>query len=194
MISEQEKAWMAALVEGEGCLSLAYERRIPKGRDFEAVFTVVTVHISNTNPYLIRAASEIWKRLGMRFHYIWSKGKGNWADQITMKCNSVGSSKKLLEAIRPYLRSKLVEADILLEYANYRETLIKNRGPDGRYKDYIDRQYIERLMTSFNKAKHKRYDMSRLPRKANEILDLSELRPSETTRETPIGDDIVRAD
>ena len=146
MISEQEKAWMASTIECEGCLTLSYERRVPKGRDYEAVFTVVTIHVANTNPYLIKVISEIWKRLGVKFHYTWSKGKGNWADALTIKCNSVGSSKKLLEAIRPYLTTKKVEADLLLEYASYREQLIKKKGPDGRYKDYIDRQYIEKLI------------------------------------------------
>jgi hypothetical protein len=175
---------MAAILEGEGCLSLSYERRVPTGRDYSAVFTTITVHVANTNPYLIRAVSEIWKRLGIKFHYIWSKGKGKWADQITIKCNSVGSAKVLLEAVRPYMQTKKVEVDILLEYANYREQLIKKRGPDGRYKDYIDRAYVDKLIRSFQAAKHARYDMSRLSRKANEVLDLSELRSSETLCET----------
>ncbi len=193
MISEQEKAWMAAIIEGEGCLSLCYERRIPKGRDYEAVFTIACIHVGNTNPYLIKTVSEIWKRLNMRFHFTWAKGKGKWADQITIKCNSVGSAKKLLEAIRPYLRTKQIEADIILEYANYREQLIKKRGPDGRYKDYIDRQYIESLIRTFQNTKHQRYDMSRLSRKANEVLELSELRSSETLCETSVDEDKVRA-
>lgn len=184
MISEQEKAWLAALIEGEGCLSLCYERRKPKGRDYEAVFTTVCIHIDNTNPYMIRAASELWKRLGIRFHYTWAKGKGKWADRITLKCNSVGSAKKLLETIRPYFRTKLVEVDTIIEYANYRESLIKKRGPDGRWKDYIDRSYVDKLISTLQQAKWQRYDMSRISRKANEILDLSELRSSETTCET----------
>lgn len=184
---------MAAIIEGEGCLSLCYERRTPKGRDYEAVFTVIMIHVSNTNPYLIRAVSEIWKQLGIKFHFIWTKGQGKWADAMTIKCNSVGSSKKLLEAIRPYLSTKRVEADILLEYANYREMLIKNKGSDGRYKDYIDRPYVENLIRTFQKAKRQRYDMSKISRKAGEILDLSELRSSETLRETSKDEDKVRA-
>jgi hypothetical protein len=193
MLSEQEKSWLAAMIESEGCLSLSYERRKPKGRDYEAVFTVMTIHISNCNPYLIKRISELWKRLDMKFHFIWTGPSiPGRAEALYITCNSVGSSKKLLEDIIPYLVTKTVEANILLEYANYREHLIKNRGPDGRWKDYIDRKYVDSLITSLKKAKWQRYDMSRLPRKAGEVLDLSNLRPSETTRETPNGEDIVR--
>ena len=193
MLSEQEKAWLAGVIESEGCLSLSYERRKPRGRDYEAVFTVITIHISNCNPYLIHRVSELWKRLEMKFHFIWTgPAKPNRGEALFITCNSVGSSKKLLEAIRPYLATKTVEADILLEYAIYRERLIKNRGPDGRWKDYVDRKYVDSLITSLKHAKWQRYDMSRLSRKAGEILDLSELRPSETIRETSNDEDIVR--
>jgi hypothetical protein len=192
ILSEQEKAWLAAIVEGEGCLWLTFERRTPKSRDYQATFTVAGVHVSNTNPYLIRAVSELWKRLNMRFHYTWSHQDGK-ADALTIICNSVGSCAKLLREIRPYLRTKQVEADIMLEYAQYRDQLMKKRGPDGRYKDYIDRKYVEKLVKQHKYAKHLRYDMSRISRKAGEILDLSELRSSETLRETPNGDDKVRA-
>jgi len=194
MISEQEKAWMAAIMEGEGCLSFTYARRKPKGRDFEAVFIVFTNTVANTNPYLIRQISELWMKLGMKFHFYWSKGQGKWADALTIICNSIGSSKKLLVAIRPYLHTKQTEVDLMLEYCGYREQLIQKKGPDGRYKDYIDRAYVDSLMKKFQQAKHQRYDMSRLSRKANEILNLSELRSSETIRETSEkDDDIVRS-
>jgi hypothetical protein len=127
---------------------------------------------------------QLWKKLNIRFHYIWVKPKNKkWSQSLTIKCNSVGSSAKLIRAIYPYLSSKRGESDILLEYANYREQLIKKRGPDGRYKEYMDREYIDDLINKFHKVKHTKYDLKNISRKANSVLDLTNLCSSETTCE-----------
>jgi hypothetical protein len=195
MLSEQDKAWLAAIIEGEGCLMLCYQSRKQLNKSDMATFISMIVTVCNTNPYMIRAVSEMWHKLGLKFHYTINAynlhGKQNHA--ITIVCNSTGSCRKLIEMIRPYLKTKQAEVDIMLEYANYREQLIKNRGPDGRYKDYIDRDYVNQLIEKHKLAKAERYNMLHLPRLANSVLDLTKLRSSETLRETSQDDDKVRA-
>lgn len=163
-LTEVEKSWLAAIIEGEGCISLHRERK----NDRTNVKT--TIHITNTDIRMLQRASDYWYRLNMRFHYvlIWpKKHRKKYKPALCLKCNSTGSARKLLRSIYPYLASKKDQVDILLEYIDYRERLIKRRGPDGRYVEYMDQDYCDSLIETFKETKRNLPDLLHVSRKAN---------------------------
>lgn len=198
-LTEQEKAWMAGILEGEGYISIFYNRR--RNRRSEEKFVTANVVVGNCDPYLIQAISTLWERLGLKFSYEWKKNhlyNKNSQQALLLRINSVGSVAKLLCAVHPYMKTKIKETNIILEYADYRNSIIKlsneKRGKQIKYKHLMDWNYVDSLIKKCAEVRSKKYDFSKLSRKAGRKLDLTKLRSSEAIRHPSQEDeDMVRS-
>lgn len=112
-----EAAWQAGIVDGEGCLTLG--RQIRKGRPSPAFRESVTV--SNTDKRLLEPFHSMWG--GTLYRH--EEKRAQWSTAYTWHC-SVSQVKAFLLFIRPYLRGKRAQADLLLLFI-YNKKSFKRR-------------------------------------------------------------------
>lgn len=97
-LSETDKAYMAAMIDGEGTVRIAFDPRY--GKSYSP-----RVSISNNNLDLLEWFKE-------------KIGAGHIAG-LEYYCNNY-ETKALLEALRPYLKIKDKHADLAIEFINLR--------------------------------------------------------------------------
>lgn len=126
-MNELELAWMAGFIDGEGCLTV---QRTKHAYDqfayFQPVVTVAQIH---------RHPLEDFARVFGRAVHSQTKGNGRAYYYWTVYGTR---AKEVLTALRPYLRVKQRQADLLLE-------LMSIMGTQGRWMDpavYARRQAI----------------------------------------------------
>ena len=116
VMSEPEKAWLAAMIDGEGSISLILHRRKGTGRTY--VFPVVTVN--NTDVRLINRCVEIvgeHLRIQKR-----DRSAIRCKLMMTVHLNRV-SMADVLEAVRPYLIAKGEQADLVIGFCRTHDDL-----------------------------------------------------------------------
>lgn len=109
MNTNTDHAWQAGIVDGEGCITIS--RQIRKGRPSPAFRA--TINVSNTDRRIVdpfRAAwgGEIYQRKDQRVHK-------RWQDSFTWHCPDA-AVVAFLAAIKPFLRGKGEQADLVLEF------------------------------------------------------------------------------
>ena len=120
---------MADFVDGEGYVSIV--RQIRKGRPSPAYRAYVP--IANTNlevleVYLRYYGGKVYRRHDKRRDAMGRK----WTDAFTWYC-PISSTKQLLLDLRPYLRIKSKQAEIVLEFMDNKKAFArgKRRGKGG---------------------------------------------------------------
>lgn len=116
MLTEQEKAYLAGIVDGEGTITL----RRTKGR-----IVVYAIALTNTNGALILHVGRLLKRAGIRTylskHACWAGRKGYKAGWQLLLAG-IDNTKAFLNMIRPYLVGKARQADLVLEFLSNRRS------------------------------------------------------------------------
>ena len=112
MIGDTDIAWLAGLVDGEGCISL-YKRTVhgrPYGWDY--FFT-----ISNADEAIIREAARVIRFLSEYEPYIrYDKARGNRRPCYAVVLSRRSQMRDVLTALLPYLRgNKREQAALLLQ-------------------------------------------------------------------------------
>ena len=103
MESSENLAYLAGIVDGEGCIRI---HKQSKRNCYSPMITVV-----NTNPILVD-----W----LRFFFggsvgVYHSGNTNWKDSYNWRLTGI-KAIELLQQIRPYLRLKAQQADKLLAF------------------------------------------------------------------------------
>lgn len=102
-LSETEKAWLAGLIDGEGHVN--YMRTARKGQSYTPV-----VQVGMCQP---SAVYQMARLTGSKVHVQGPYGK---VRRVIYVCSLAGNNAiELLEAVRPYLTVKAVEAWLVLE-------------------------------------------------------------------------------
>lgn len=142
-------AYMAGLVDGEGCLTIARQNR--KERKNPSFKTSVTV--SNTDRRLVDIFKEhfggcIYETKDKRV----SKG---WANSFTWHCTA-GNSRIFLKAILPYLIAKKQQAILILEFQEMQSKYVRKSFGQGlgtkglNEQDIANREYYHNAVRSLN--------------------------------------------
>jgi len=118
MLPENEKAWMAGFVDGEGCITI---RRLSPGHRHSPYFVLV-VTISNTQRAILQ---NFQKHYGGGISPNGNSNHVGWSEGYVWFC-PIPSIKIFLNDILPHLRLKTLHASLLLEFMQLR------RGSQGR--------------------------------------------------------------
>jgi len=118
-ISKTELAWLAGIIDGEGCI-VAYWKNQSKNGTYRLE---VGVSIINTDVLMIKEISRICAKNRIGFAYALNNPKPPRRKAMQIVIHGQGRTKKLLNAVMPYLITKKEQAEILLDLIHYRQSL-----------------------------------------------------------------------
>jgi hypothetical protein len=175
-ISRDEAVWMAAILDGEGCIHFSQRSK----KENRRVSIKIRIEIGNSCPFLIRKISEIWYKLGLNFCYVWQVSnnqlkRGRQKDYMRIITQSLRGCQKLLQTVRPWLITKAAEADLALEYLEWRITSFPTHinAHNPRIEEIKERTF--KLRDDLVKHRAIRFSSQRLPRRSSMPLDLANL-------------------
>ena len=135
MEHETNLAWLAGIMEGEGTFSIYHQKRSNTDSDQLRA----TISLTNTDPYLINKAYEIFKAIGIEMHiHEYKNKKGSTRPVYDMQTAKQTDVKTACEALLPYLfGEKKAKAEMLLRFVTKRLTKLgENRDTrQGRYDE-----------------------------------------------------------
>lgn len=129
MATKLELAWLAGLVDGEGCITFSPHQR---GRKW-----VLKFHVSNTHMPTVRRAWKILGRqgyLGRRDH----NGKG-WKPLFVLEL-SEKKAEYALTVLMPYLVTKKEQAELGLYALRFRRLANASRQPGSKFPERVERK------------------------------------------------------
>ena len=168
-ISRVELAWLAGIIDGEGCMNLCWNDKRPQMK--------ADINVTNTDARIIERVSRIYHKSNIKFHYTLRKRKRFC---LSISITGFRSCRKLLGMVTPYLAGKRDQADTMAEYLDYRISIFDStkdqrraenghfiRTPELQYNEK-DQQYLKRLQ----ELKNPPIDPQRLQRRASQPLHL----------------------
>jgi len=118
-VSEVEKAWLAGIIDGEGCITISM---VPRPKVQKKYYTPV-VDIANICPILMAKVIDIINKIGCG-KYIsmrrFEPNRGKRRTAIDVRVMGLMRVPKLLVAVLPYLVSKQEEALITIRFCQMR--------------------------------------------------------------------------
>lgn len=168
---EVELAWLAGILDGEGCLELNMKKAKNGKR-----YLNPKIRIYNTDIRMIEKVSRIYKSLNLVFFYtLGNNGKHRspltgkrWKTQIGICIASQGTTRKLLEIVMPYLVNKKSMAQIIIKVISLVQSCPRG-GNHVRY-NYTDMDEFKALWSEYETEKGFYFDPSTTTRCAGEIL------------------------
>lgn len=138
-LTETSKAYIAGLVDGEGCITISINRKYSENR-----FSIQpSVTITNCDKPLLNSVVE---ELGYGSIKDKTKHKG-WKDSYSLVI-PVNKICTFINLIRPYLRLKLGQAEKILEYFNYHTPIGSKNIPEDVWQNRLrvahEIQYMNR--------------------------------------------------
>lgn len=125
----------------------------------------VQIAVTNTNPYLIQRVSQIWERQNVKFTIGLMKRKPR-REYLAITTTGLGSAKKVLEAVLPYLTAKKAQAECLLSYIAWRQA----QGYHGITKELV--AMGEKVRAELHVLRYQDFNLQRLSRAASKALHL----------------------
>ena len=181
MVNTKNLYWLAGIVDGEGYLTTnkrnGVHRKTNKGRGHYSFIT--RIGVGNTDIEMIKKISEIFVGLGAKFYYTLHNPPKNRPDSmqyISINVEGYKSCKKILEAIVNKSNSfqKKKQMELMLEYINYRLSLLQDRDQYGRLSSKVKYEKFIAIDTKFvnELQEYKRYQVSPSTtiRKASTVL------------------------
>jgi len=168
-ISRVELAWLAGIIDGEGCMNLCWNAKRPQMK--------AEINITNSDARIIARVSQIYHKENIKFHYTLRK---RTRFCLSICISGFRSCKKLLDMITPYLTGKRDQADTMAEYLKYRINLFSStkdqrRAGNGLFVRTPELQYDEKDQYYMNKLKELKtppINPQRLQRRASQPLHL----------------------
>jgi hypothetical protein len=111
-------AWMAGIVDGEGCLTIC--KQIRKGRPSPAFR--LSINVSNTDPAIVAPFAYLFS--GAIYTVVDKRTEKRWADALTWHCPEK-RAVEFLSAMIPHLRAKRRQAELILEFIALKKTFIR---------------------------------------------------------------------
>lgn len=141
----EKLSWLAGFWEGEGSVSIFQAKRESGTSKLQLSLT-----IANTDPALIMEVLKIADELGVRFHIFERKyDNGRFANAYQLTCRKLESSKKLLEAVIPYMiGSKKQISELGLRFINSRiKAMSENRNTPNTDEEIEIHQTVSKMNT-----------------------------------------------
>jgi hypothetical protein len=147
-LTEVERSWLAAIVDGEGSICLS---KIRQARSRRGYFYCPKLEICNTNKDLLMM---VWQKIGEGGVYLSKSGGNGWKARWAY-CASAGVLRAILPQLLPYLMIKKAQAQKILEFFRYIDNNpIYGREVPGAYYRELDELY--RAMKVLNQKGRKR--------------------------------------
>lgn len=157
-ISEVDKAYIAGLIDGEGCISLNKQTRKKTG--FVNYFPYIS--IANKNLEILKWIEEITglgkiRRLTppppSKRTEKWRQRPWTWSNCYTYGVNNHASCYRFCIDIGPYMKIKKEHIDLLLEFLEIKAS----KDPSGCIRDEETGLFIRRLPTEITDREHEIY-------------------------------------
>ncbi len=158
-----DAAWLAALIDGEGCIRIGCDRRSEKNPKHQDVYSI-SVTVANTCVPLLEKAARLMGGANVRQNNVGVNRPG-YAVQV-----SGDKAAAIINAIKPWLIDKLPQANIALAL---QDTQRRAGTPKASYQSADGRAYKHRLWESMAAANRR------------ECVDLSFLKPLRRGRHVP---------
>jgi len=167
---EKRIIWLAGFFDGEGTVTV-FNHLMPYNKPIFHKYSACC-GIVNTDPNLINECQKIFNELGVTSHiFVRKHQKENHSDAIQLNVRNIRSIEKLLIRLNPYLIGKKAQGELVLRFVQSR---IKREGTgSNQFSPYNEEE--KNISTECYKLNKK-----------------GRFRVSETKRQTPQGEDIVR--
>lgn len=144
-MKNEDLFWLAGIIDGEGFLTTNKRNGIHKtrnGGNGHRSF-ITRIGVGNTDVGIIKKISEIYCELGVKFYYTLHnppKDRPDSMQYISINVEGYRSCKKILEVIEDKSNSisKKIQIELMLDYVNYRLSMIQERGLHGYLKTKIN--------------------------------------------------------
>lgn len=175
-ISREQLAWLAGILDGEGSLECGWTNQYNKDKSkIPSKMMYCRIKIGNNDVFMIREISRIFKGLAVGFSFRTTKRSDRKYWTLEIKTQGKGNCRKVLNAVYPYLITKVQQADKMLEIIAYRESV----GYGGfrakynpNYKPLDQDEILIRLIQELKDLKKPQVEPSTTKRRANQILGL----------------------
>jgi DNA modification methylase len=182
-LADVDAAWLAALIDGEGSITIGRNRRSEKDPKHQDVYSV-SLSIANTCIPLLEKAARLMGGPNVRQNNIGVNRPG-YAIQV-----SGDKAAGIIRSIKPWLIDKLPQADIALAL---QETQRRAGTPASSYRSREGQEYKQRLWEAIRTAnKREPMDLSWLkpPHRGRYVtnrywFDLDPIREPAVTAERP---------
>jgi DNA modification methylase len=161
--ADVDAAWLAALVDGEGSITIARDKRSEKNPAHQDVFTI-TIHVANTCIPLLEKAGRL---MGGALVHRNNEGVNRPGYAVRVSSEKAGA---IIAAIQPWLIDKKDQARIALAL---QETQRRAGSGTAVYRSPEGRAYKERLWESMRAANRR------------DVQDLSWVKPLRRGRWVP---------
>ena len=172
---ELDVAWLAGIVDGEGCISTTYANGNKDKRHYRC-----RVEVRNTNPFMIQRITQIMTNRGIQFFLHFLKKKGGYKEGLVFVVTGYKAIQALLQMILPHLTAKYDEAKLMAEFINWRLNEHPMKGCNGGERMEVLRQHYVALHNGLRMLKRRSFGLQRLPRGGSCALDLSKLEITES--------------
>src|SRR5262245_8817047 len=157
-----DRAWLAGIIDGEGTMSLTKNKA---RRGYFAKISIV-----NCDPRMIQRVSQIWSRRQVKyFYHVGRQPERRW--RLVIAATGYGGVSKVLTHVLPYLTAKRDQAECLLSFIAWRQTIGFHQGPV-RFETLHER--AEQVRTAMKRLVHQEFDPQRLSRTASCPLQIQD--------------------
>jgi hypothetical protein len=120
-VHDVDLAWLAGVIDGEGCFSIYGVSRKDANRPSPSAYLSIT----NSNDLLLRRCRQIFDELNIKYLYNDLKnGHQQGRRVMRIRVKNYSSLQRLIELIFPFLIGKADQAKVMLEFV----TLAGQRG------------------------------------------------------------------
>ena len=131
---DTDLAWLAGIIDGEGSILLGSGGKRGQFPGYHGLQIRATIHITNTCANIISKCEEILDQLGVSFHVADKTTASNRTQVWRIDIGKMEHTQRLLEAIMPFLVSKIGQAKIVHRFVVRRQNR-KAKGLSGAYDD-----------------------------------------------------------
>lgn len=150
-LSRNQLAYLAGLIDGEGCIGIAKCRKEPTPNNPTPLHLCVSLSIGMTDGDLLESLAE---ETGLGFTRLCESTRPGWRPRTDWRLSSK-ACRQLLPALLPYLRLKKPQAKLVLRYlrlASHKPVWNARNGKhDVQYKQHAT--YIKRVLGIYEDLK-----------------------------------------
>ncbi|TET13302.1 MAG: hypothetical protein E3J81_09000 [Dehalococcoidia bacterium] len=134
-MTENDKIYAAAFIDGEGCISTHINRRKNVAQ--------ISVSVTNTDPTVIHWLQDLWSGVAGCTYAVKETEKPVWYWRVTAR-----KAERFLNDVRPYLKMKVHQANLALNM----RSLMGPRGKRVPRGGWAEREAVNEAMRILNKV------------------------------------------
>lgn len=131
-VKENEKAWLAGFIDGEGYIGITFQRKKENRRQSASARYHPYLVISNNNREVLKSIKEF---VGSGYVYQLSRNselRNKQKQSFQYKLTGMRELESLLYSVQPYLHIKQKQCELLLDFIKVRKNARKITGRSSR--------------------------------------------------------------